>query len=445
MRRWLGLGKATTTTSSEPAATPDVDDGEVAVARNVYQKRLEQFEREQEGPVEDPRYTEEVERDLREDELFEPPGAEVSEEEIRESEELRESFQNSEMARFLLRCEELQAEELAREKLANAAPTRAEDAELWKKLPLVPGPYGSAPIPRKALTTDEEVQGRFWDFFKQFQFGLWGYRQRPYPPERPIDVQQVLGYKWLDKRYADFTMRAGGWYYKDRLGRTRGPMELVNLKTAWAAGIVDKNTFIWGDDMDEWAPIGMVYGLQSCVETPDIKLATMGSALVHKLARGLPPWTPLKGHSIKSYKQIQSEAIEKREREKAVMRQNHGIWPGESTPAHAMFLWAGGSELTDLLEQGKQEVQANKFISYEARKELAKQIPGLRPWEVNEVEQVMDLVTYCKEWYREDLGEFTTRADYERDWFESFQEKWDEITEDIETVFGRGEEADKAT
>lgn len=25
-----------------------------------------------------------------------------------------------------------------------------------------------------------------------------------------------------------------------------------------------------------------------------------------------------------------------------------------------------------------------------------------------------------------------------------FQEKWDEITEDIETVFGRGEEADKA-
>ena len=67
-------------------------------------------------------------------------------------------------------------------------------------------------------------------------------------------------------------MRSGGWYYKDRLGRTRGPMELINLKTAWTAGIVDKNTFIWGDDMDEWAPIGMVYGLQSCVETPDSTL-----------------------------------------------------------------------------------------------------------------------------------------------------------------------------
>jgi hypothetical protein len=79
------------------------------------------------------------------------------------------------------------------------------------------------------------------------------------------------------------------------------------------------------------------------------------------------------------------------------------------------------------------------------RKKLAKEIPGLRPWEVLEVEQVMDLVTYTKEWYREDIGEFTTRADYEREWFESFQEKWDEITEDIETVFGRGDEANKTT
>ncbi len=70
-------------------------------------------------------------------------------------------------------------------------------------------------------------------------------------------------------------MRAGGWYYKDRLGRSRGPMELVNLKTAWAAGIVDKNTFIWGDDMDEWAPIGMVYGLETAIATPDSNLLNL--------------------------------------------------------------------------------------------------------------------------------------------------------------------------
>lgn len=62
-------------------------------------------------------------------------------------------------------------------------------------------------------------------------------------------------------------MRSGGWYYKDRLGRTRGPLELITLKTAWGAGIIDKNTFIWGEDMDEWAPIHMVYGLERAIAT----------------------------------------------------------------------------------------------------------------------------------------------------------------------------------
>lgn len=62
-------------------------------------------------------------------------------------------------------------------------------------------------------------------------------------------------------------MRSGGWYYKDRLGRTRGPLELITLKTAWGAGIIDKDTFIWGQDMDEWAPIGMVYGLERAIAT----------------------------------------------------------------------------------------------------------------------------------------------------------------------------------
>ena len=62
-------------------------------------------------------------------------------------------------------------------------------------------------------------------------------------------------------------MRSGGWYYKDRLGHTRGPMELIQLKTAWGGGIIDKHTFIWGEDMDEWAPIGMVYGLERAIAT----------------------------------------------------------------------------------------------------------------------------------------------------------------------------------
>lgn len=62
-------------------------------------------------------------------------------------------------------------------------------------------------------------------------------------------------------------MRSGGFYYKDRIGRTRGPCELIQLKTAWGAGIIDKYTFIWGEDLDEWVPIGMLYGMERAIAT----------------------------------------------------------------------------------------------------------------------------------------------------------------------------------
>ncbi|CAI7804057.1 unnamed protein product [Closterium sp. NIES-54] len=65
------------------------------------------------------------------------------------------------------------------------------------------------------------------------------------------------------------TLRGSTWYYKDRVGRTRGPCEVINLRTAWAAGIIDGNTFVWGDDMDEFAPIDAVYGLKQAIDTPD--------------------------------------------------------------------------------------------------------------------------------------------------------------------------------
>ncbi|KAE8711643.1 Detected protein of confused Function [Hibiscus syriacus] len=122
---------------------------------------------------------------------------------------------------------------------------------LWQAVPHVIGLDGRL-MPRKAIKTREESDDKFWDFTRQFFFGLWGFRQRPYPLGKPIDVAQAIG---------------GGWYYKDRLLRTRGPCELITLKTAWGGGIIDKNTFIWGEDMDEWAPIHMIYGMERAIAT----------------------------------------------------------------------------------------------------------------------------------------------------------------------------------
>lgn len=53
---------------------------------------------------------------------------------------------------------------------------------------------------------------------------------------------------------------------------------------------------------------------------------------------------------------------------------------------------------------------------YDFRQELAKVIPGLRPWEVISVEQAMDQISYGGEWYREPLGTYTTGPPYIREW-----------------------------
>nr|ADE76187.1 unknown [Picea sitchensis] len=356
----------------------------------------------------DYRYSKKVEEDLQEHPFFDNKDN-LTPQEFEKSRKLWEKIEKSEFMKFVAKSDEVSEEDLQREFTRNKYPYRREDDKLWQSLPHVPGPSNGRPMPRKALLGFDDADNKFWDFFKQYHFGLWGCRQRPYPPGRPIDIAQSIGYSNLDMRYYDFAMKSGGWYYKDRLGRTRGPMELITMKTAYAAGIIDTHTFVWGDDMDEWAPIGMIYGLEKAVNTIDVKLAAAGTAFIHKLAKGLPPWMPLKGRQKKTYRQLQDEGIESKEREKAVMRQHGGVWPGEMIPSHALFLWASGTELTSLIES---DTMPNKFIPYDLRKDLAKVVPGLRPWEVISLEQTMDLITYNGKWYREVLSSYTTRAEY---------------------------------
>ncbi|KAG6481433.1 protein TIC 56, chloroplastic-like [Zingiber officinale] len=400
---------ASTTAASAPASSS----APVAASNEspgIYSQMLEQFFWECEQRP-DFRHTPEVERILAEDPCLEKKDNPTPEEVV-ENEQWWEEFNQNPVVKFLRRAELIadKVNEIELEK--NKYPYRREDRELWKKLPHVPGLDGR-PMPRKSIRTKEESDEKFWDFARQFFLGLWGFRQRPYPPGRPIDVAQAIGYKRLEKRYYDFIMKTGGWYYKDRLGRTRGPLELITLKTAWAGGVIDTHTFIWGEDMSEWAPIGMIYGLEKAIATWEVRLGAAATAFLHKLQKGIPPWTPLKGFEKKTYKQLQEEAIESKKRDMAVLEANGGIWPGVRTPSHAMFLWASGSELTTILEK---DYMPNKYISKELRYRLAKIIPGLRPWEVLSVEQAMDQITYGGEWYREPLGWYTTGPPYIRSW-----------------------------
>ncbi|XP_027175403.1 protein TIC 56, chloroplastic [Coffea eugenioides] len=375
-----------------------------------YEQMLDQFYWECEN-LPDYRHTPEVERLLNEDPVFEKL-ENPTPEELAENAKRWEEFRASPVVQFLARAEEIANKINELELKENSTPYRKEDRKLWKAVPNVLGLDGR-PMPRKAIKTKRESDDKFWDFARQFFFGLWRFRQRPYPPGRPIDVAQAIGYKRLERRYYDFIMRSSGWYYKDRLGRTRGPMELIQLKTAWGAGIIDKHTFIWGDDMDEWAPIGMVYGLERAIATWEVRFGAAATAALHKLQKGMPPWAPLKGHEQKTYKQLQEEAYESKRRDLAVLEANEGVWPGVRIPSHALFLWASGSELTSVLEA---DHMPNKFIPKDLRYQLAKVIPGLRPWEVLSVEQAMDQITYGGEWYREPLGSYTTGPPYIQEW-----------------------------
>lgn len=149
----------------------------------------------------DYRHTPEVEKILSEDPIFERK-ENPTEEEIKENEEWWKAFRGSPVVQFLTRGEEIRDHINEMELKANDTPYRREDKKLWQALPHVIGLDGR-PMPRKAIKTKEESDNKFWDFMKQFLFGLWGFRQRPYPPGRPIDVAQAIGYKRLEKRYYD--------------------------------------------------------------------------------------------------------------------------------------------------------------------------------------------------------------------------------------------------
>ena len=93
----------------------------------------------------------------------------------------------------------------------------------------------------------------------------------------PLSICFTVHYSIISLLFIDIViMRSGGWYYKARLGRTRGPCELITLKTAWGSGIIDKRAFIWVEDMDEWAPIHMVHGLEPAIATWEVETGGQG-------------------------------------------------------------------------------------------------------------------------------------------------------------------------
>merc|ERR1711870_17430 len=65
------------------------------------------------------------------------------------------------------------------------------------------------------------------------------------------------------------------WYYRDRLLVTRGPCTLPVLREAWAKGIIDDKTLIWGNGLIDWIPIRNITFLSIAIRTPEVQLTTL--------------------------------------------------------------------------------------------------------------------------------------------------------------------------
>lgn len=165
-----------------------------------YRQMLDQFYWECENRP-DYRHAPEVEKILNEDPVYEKK-ENPTPEELEENEKWWNQFRSSPVVEFLTRAEKIADKLNELELKENSTPYQSEDKKYWQKIPNVIGLDGR-PMPRKAIKTKKESDDKFWDFTRQFFFGLWGFQQRPYPPGRPIDVAQAIGYKQLEKRYHD--------------------------------------------------------------------------------------------------------------------------------------------------------------------------------------------------------------------------------------------------
>ena len=183
----------------KPEEAPEKPE-EVPEKPGYYREMLDQFYWECEN-LPDYRHTPEVEKILSEDPVFEKK-ENPTEEELEKNEKLWKAIRDSPVVQFLERAEKIAAKYNELELKENENPYRREDRKLWRAIPHVTGLDGR-PMPRKAIKTRKESDDKFWDFARQFFLGLWGYRQRPYPPGRPIDVAQAIGYKRLEERYYD--------------------------------------------------------------------------------------------------------------------------------------------------------------------------------------------------------------------------------------------------
>lgn len=85
------------------------------------------------------------------------------------------------------------------------------------------------------------------------------------PYNRKEENKKVLEENRKADHYAFLALEDNIWYYRDRLNLPRGPCPLSTLRTCYVNGLVDENSLVWGQGLEEWVPMRNVRSLPALV------------------------------------------------------------------------------------------------------------------------------------------------------------------------------------
>lgn len=88
------------------------------------------------------------------------------------------------------------------------------------------------------------------------------------PWYKTITAKDRESYVFRDQ-WARRHMRRNMWYYKDRMGVSRGPASVHTLRSCWRNGFIDQDTLIWGSGLMDFLPVKNVRTLVAQIRTPE--------------------------------------------------------------------------------------------------------------------------------------------------------------------------------
>jgi hypothetical protein len=94
------------------------------------------------------------------------------------------------------------------------------------------------------------------------------------PPRAPFRPAKFGTYERQVVDYVRTATAKNVWYYRDRLSVPRGPCSLPVLREAWANGVIDEHTLVWGQGLADWLPARNVRTLVPQVRTLEVQVAT---------------------------------------------------------------------------------------------------------------------------------------------------------------------------